>query len=227
MVPLLLTLRLWCQIFLGDEPCCGGLPVTELDQVASFVKTRVSHTSAFIYVNECERTFMGLCDGPGSCKPYPGMMTHVPAAIDVISADIYEINKGWEANAVRKVYEEKVYPALAPHQTVWQVPGLFADSRLGRNVSEKVLLDKLDGFWDWACNDTRVTGINPWHWNTWGSMHTASPQFELGAKEFPTLRKRLEQIGAEIKAGGYGGLGKQLPVGGVRPSKQLPAPFAD
>ena len=84
---------------------------------------------------------MGLCDTSGSCHPYPGMMTvcvslfatvsiclsvhrkytlslsqRVPKGIDIISADIYEINEGWESNAVRKVYEEKLYPALSAHQ---------------------------------------------------------------------------------------------------------------
>jgi hypothetical protein len=150
------------QIFMGDEPCCGGLPVSELAEAASFIKARIAHTTAFIYVNECERTFTGVCDASGACHSYPGLMTQVPSAIDFISADVYEVNKGWEANAARKVYEKKVYPALAPHQSVWQVPGLFADSRLARNVSEKILLEKLDGFWEWARNDSRVVGINPW-----------------------------------------------------------------
>jgi hypothetical protein len=58
------------------------------------------------------------------------------------------------------------------------------------------------------------------HWNTWGSMASASPQFELGAREFPKLRQKLVEIGAMIKAGnaarsasagGYGGLGRRPP----------------
>jgi hypothetical protein len=39
--------------------CCVGLPVAEMAQVADFVKARVNHTAAFIYLNECVRTFAG------------------------------------------------------------------------------------------------------------------------------------------------------------------------
>jgi hypothetical protein len=49
-------------VSLGDEPCCGGLPVAELARVADFVKGMIAHTGAFIYVNECGRTFAGLCE---------------------------------------------------------------------------------------------------------------------------------------------------------------------
>ena len=94
------------------------------------------------------------------------------------------------------------------------MPGLFADPRLPRNESEKILLDKIDGFWSWAQNDTKVAGINPWHWETWGSMASTSPQFQLGAREFPALKEKLAEIGAAIKAGqggGYGGRGRKMP----------------
>ena len=35
----------------------------------------------------------------------------------------------------RSWYERHVYPALAPHQRVWIVPGVFADKTIPRNVS--------------------------------------------------------------------------------------------
>jgi hypothetical protein len=47
-------------VSLGDEPCCGGLPVSDLAAVADFVKDMIEHTKAFVYVNECGRTFMGI-----------------------------------------------------------------------------------------------------------------------------------------------------------------------
>jgi len=34
----------------GQEPCCGGLPVSELAEAASFVKDKIKHTDAFISV---------------------------------------------------------------------------------------------------------------------------------------------------------------------------------
>jgi hypothetical protein len=33
--------------------------------VADFVRNRINHTGAFIYLNECRRTFLGD-DGPGT-----------------------------------------------------------------------------------------------------------------------------------------------------------------
>ena len=37
-------------IFMGDEPCCGGLPAAELARAADFIKGKIAHTDAFIYV---------------------------------------------------------------------------------------------------------------------------------------------------------------------------------
>ena len=70
-----------------------------------------------------------------------------------------------------------------------------ADARLPRNESEAILLGKLNGYWDWMQNDTNVVGMNPWHWNTWGGSMDEEPQFKLGAREFPKLRARLNEIG--------------------------------
>ena len=39
-------------------------------------------------------------------------------------ADIYELNRGWEADAVRKVYQNYVYKTLSPHQKTWCAPSL-------------------------------------------------------------------------------------------------------
>ena len=149
-----------------------------------------------------------------SYVPYAGLMKKVPEAIDIISADIYVINEGYEPDAVRKVYREHIYPTLASHQRVMQVPGLFADARLSNATNTKILLEKVNGFWDWARNDTLVVGMNPWHWNTWGSAFQKTPQFELGAREFPAVVNRLHEIGKVIKqnaGGGYGGRGNLMP----------------
>ena len=183
-----------------------------MGEAASYVKSRKAHTDAFIAVNECERTFTGICNSSGkNCQPYSGLITKVPGAIDYISADIYVVNEGWEPNAVRDVYEGLVYKALAPHQKTWVVPGLFADSRLPHNESEAIMLGKLNGYWDWMQNDTNVVGMNPWHWNTWGSSMDKEPQFKLGAWEFPKLRARLSEIGQIIKGDGYGRRGRKMP----------------
>ena len=151
-----------------------------------------------------------------SYVPYAGLIKKVPDAIDIISADIYVINEGYEPDAARKVYQEHIYPTLASHQRVMQVPGLFADPRLSNETNSKILLEKVNGFWEWARNDTLVVGMNPWHWNTWGGTFQKTPQFMLGAREFPAVVDRLHEIGKVIKqhtGGGYGGRGIMLPDG--------------
>jgi hypothetical protein len=153
-------------VSLGDEPCCGGLPVAALGAVAGFVKNMIRHTGAFVYVNECARTFMGLYNN-GTDGMYPGMITkaNMPASIDIISADQYSPTvPQYEANMARRLYEGQaefrgggVYSALAPHQRVMVIPGLFADATKPRNASEALMLACLEGFWAWAQNDSRVS----------------------------------------------------------------------
>ena len=43
-----------------------------------------------------------------------------------------------------------------------------------------------------------------------GSMDE-EPQFKLGAREFPKLRARLNEIGQIVKGGGYGERGRRVP----------------
>ena len=45
-------------------------------------------------------------------------------------------------------------------------------------------------------------------------MASTTPEFQLGAREFPALKEKLAEIGAAIKAGqggGYGGRGRKMP----------------
>ena len=162
-------------VSLGDEPCCGGLPVAALSAVADFVKDMVRHTGAFVYVNECARSFMGVFMN-GTDGMYPGMITKktMPASIDIISADQYSPTvPQYEANMARRLYEGQaefhgggIHAALAPHQRVMVVPGLFADATKPRNASEALMLACLEGFWNWAQSDTRVS-CNTAYMDTW------------------------------------------------------------
>jgi hypothetical protein len=46
----------------------------------------------------------------------------------------------------------------------------------------------------------KVVGLNAWHWNTWGSIKVPGPDayVKVGASEFPTVVRRLREIGAII-----------------------------
>ena len=82
---------------MGDEPCCGGLPAAELGTAADFIKAKIAHTDAFIYVNECERTFLGDCNPNGTCVPYAGLMKTVrlrPMLVHFLGPELRVQNSG-------------------------------------------------------------------------------------------------------------------------------------
>ena len=190
-------------IFMGDEPCCGGLPPAELEEAASFVKAKIEGTGAFIAVNECERSFSGLWlnQSSGKWQPFPGLIKKLPQAIDFVSADLYTYSAPGEAAQAQKFYTKLIYPTLSAHQKTWVVPGLFADSTQPVNMSDYLLVEKLQGYWQWVQKDTRVVGLIPWHWD---SRYPRPVAEKLGAREFPVLRQKLREIGAAIR-GGTGG----------------------
>ena len=59
--------------------------------------------------------------------------------------------------------------------------GTFAPITMDNKTNSKIMVEKLSGFWEWISNDTNVIGMNPWHWQTWGSFTTASP-FKMGTR---------------------------------------------
>ena len=81
-------------IFLGDEPCCTGVPAWALDAAASFTKERIGD-HGIVYVNECSRpfdprlhyhgSFVNPVKGGNSSGSFPG----VPKSLDLISLDMY------------------------------------------------------------------------------------------------------------------------------------------
>jgi hypothetical protein len=128
-------------------------------------------------------------------------MTAVPASVDVISADLYW---WWEpalaTNLTRQFYQTLIYPRMAPHQSAWLVPGLFGEqANAPTTAHDKLLVDKLDDFWDWARSDPRVTGLHPWHWTSFPTLG----QHQRGAREYPLLLHRLREIGQLIVNGSH------------------------
>ena len=72
-----------------------------------------------------------------------------------------------EPALARAYYKRFWYPILRPHQSVWLTPGMFGPA--GQHADPQAmaaqdanLVDKLNGFWDWACDDPRVAGLLPW-----------------------------------------------------------------
>merc|ERR1712194_882733 len=114
-------------------------------------------------------------------------------------------------DGAREVMSNKVflhrhmYPRLHPHQQALLVPGVFASDPLhciASNVScplddqAKQIVIKLQLFFDWAKNDTKIVGFNPWHF-----ANRSHPQLSggwdqrLGAISMPTVVAKLQEIG--------------------------------
>eukprot|EP01046_Picozoa_sp_COSAG06_P037670 COSAG06_NODE_4276_length_4411_cov_1.926716_2_plen_221_part_00 len=91
-------------LFLGDEPCCMGVPAWALDTVASFCKSKIGGTQAFVYVNECGRPFDPRLAYNGSFRTSNGM--RVPQSLDIISIDM-------SAHRLSEFSMEKCYLLLA------------------------------------------------------------------------------------------------------------------
>ena len=176
--------------FLGDELLTScGTPLANLTAVAQVVRDRFG-PDVFIYTNEDGRAFdppaggvPGLCaaslrcaaDGTrrDCCLSGPG---GVPALLDAISIDVYggTLNQSGlpdqncpdaarEADCVFEYLEKMVYPRLNRKQNVWVVPGLYGVE--ADEVTDDLLVRKLDLYWERAVQDPRVIGFKPWHFN--------------------------------------------------------------
>jgi hypothetical protein len=189
-------------IFMGDELCEHGVSLFNLTVVADKLRALLgprneSTGTPFIYTNENAK-------GIRSWKM-------VPASLDYISMDRYDAkntNGSYEIFAVKEFYTGKLYPKLHPHQGVFIVPGIFANDPVHcqqNNVScplegqaEQVVI-KLDGFFDWAMQDDKIAGFNPWHFNNrsvpqWGGAYNQ----QLGGVSMPTVVGKLKEIGEYI-----------------------------
>lgn len=86
------------------------------------------------------------------------------------------------------------------------VPGLYGD--VADDVTDELLVRKLELYWNRAIIDSRVVGIKPWHFNNDSPINGSSPsarwqnQFHLGAISYPKLMAQLARYGAMIKAAG-------------------------
>ena len=94
----------------------------------------------------------------------------IPAALDLISVDMYSSDGQTEVANAKKYYESEIYPYMLPNQSVMLVPGVFASDPVhcaDSNVScplaaqaEQIVV-KLDRYFEWAKEDARVRGFNP------------------------------------------------------------------
>ena len=65
--------------------------------------------------------------------------------------------------------------------------------------SEQHVVDKLQGYWDWAKVEPRLVGLYPWHYtNRSGAQASSSCDMRLGAVAMPRVLAKLEEIASWI-----------------------------
>ena len=183
-------------IFLGDELCCGNFNCWEtvLEPVAAKFRALLGKGRGLIYTNEC------TIDG----------ITYIPSALDVISIDCYA---GWEPNPknestgydevtkAKKKYQD-ILASLAPHQRVILVPGMFActnHTNMPLEVMDQNGVEKLTGYYNWAMEEPRIIGMNPWHFNNrTGPEHAPPCDMNIGAIGMPKTLEKLREIRAKV-----------------------------
>ena len=195
------------------------MPFGNYTAVAKAVKAR----GWLVYSNECTYPFTYK-------PPYIGSVpAGIPAEVDIISVDIYgyglggrmvgDNRSGAEAAYVRSWVETNLYPRMAAHQRIMQIPGTFAawnashPSTTGPSgahpstEAEQVVLNKLEEYWQWARADPRVVGLNLFHWWTLcepcgadgGPTTAAYRRIFYGVDRMPRVIRRLQEISAVIR----------------------------
>ena len=140
---------------------------------------------------------------------------YIPPELDLVGMDRYMLSSNGmdEVAGTKAYYESAIFPKLRPHQRAMIVPGLVGcsvNSSYGKLVpkedQEQALLQKLEGYYDWAKSDARIAGINSWHFNHYASnpdgTGITNPHCDwlYGVSDFPVLLARAKEIGADIIA---------------------------
>lgn len=189
---------------MGDEVCCAqGVPGENVSSVASAARRKLdslqSKTKVLIYMNECTRALRkgqrGYLVDPATGK--------LPAAIDVISLDGYCpsapngcTSAKQEADLMRHIYTNQLFPVLLPHQKVFIVPGLFGNGSNPTEPQDAQLVEKWNAYLSWMADEPRIIGVNPWHFDNWCPADDC-----LGTVDFPKLRQAITAFGRNLTAG--------------------------
>ena len=101
-----------------------------------------------------------------------------------------------------------------PEQKLVVVMGLFADSNTTAagtlEDQEHVLVEKLNAYWEWANSESRIVGLNVWHWIDTPPVATQRPrqrarsnpatEYNVGTESLPRVITRLAEIRAQLDA---------------------------
>ena len=126
-------------------------------------------------MNECKSSFNATRWHHGHTMR--GITGMIPAGLDIISFDSYELVNGssfaptpwWlQEPKENKAYTEAVIvPKMHPHQKLMVVPGFYGNdtaTAAEHTVQDGRLLAKLEAYWTWIKDDEKMVGLNPYHW---------------------------------------------------------------
>ena len=81
------------------------------------------------------------------------------------------------------------------------VPGIYGcnSSYINNQSYEQSIVNKLQSLFEWAKNETRIIGFNPWHFNNRSSAQSQGEcNMEPGAISMPLVLNKLKEIGQYI-----------------------------
>merc|ERR1712232_153683 len=123
--------------------------------------------------------------------------TRVPEAFDYVSTDNY-LPYG-EYNSARMFYKKFLYPKMHPHQHVWIIPPVYNNSGScpGQTGSiaalDACILNQTIQYLRWADDDLRVTGIDGFHFGTYGRT-------DIGLESLPHSLECYRTLGDQLVA---------------------------
>jgi len=188
----LISSKVLTGFFLGDELTWNGLSFNNLQFVANMIRN--TFPTALIYYNEAYPVFTIDKSIYGVNIYY----THVPSAINWISIDFYPSDGSSLSEAI-SIFQTKLYPKLSSDQSALFVPpayGSLEDPERycgGSNCTAEMLLWGEQTI-QWALSDSRLIGMNPWHWGS----HQTWTGFEIGARDMPAVKNFWTTIGKQI-----------------------------
>jgi len=182
-------------VFIGDELISGGKVtyaefMTCLEAVSEL---KADHPSLFTWLNEGGTSWTEVFKKVGG----------LPAKLDIISLDDYSLS----VQQHRSFYEQSIYPLMNSKQSAFLVPGAFATRGNSSWTSQsqwccggdtpeacdECMVNRTQGFWQWALEDPRITGMAPWHWDTRGKDEVSKFK-EVGVADMPKLKSLWKHI---------------------------------
>ena len=206
------------HVMLGDELVMGGLPLAQLGALADMLHAELGKIGVYIYTNDAFAT--GLpCSSNATCSAwslgssgagnatcqrgycYAAAWPYLPPGLDFISLDAYS-EGAREVAVVREMHQRYFFPVLQPHQKLVLVPGMFGPIAARGDASAMAAADesnveKLQAYWKYAQEDSRIGGMVEWHWNDLETAFQPSTM-TLGLQSFPRTLKLCAQIVQEV-----------------------------